>query len=211
MHGFFEIFLKSPMMMLNAIVSVFAVAIILERLYVLMFRYSTDGRSFMQNVERHVLANDITQAINFSNTSSAPLATVVKSGLVKANRGGMAVSMGVDEALLQVTPLVEKRIGSLWAIANVATLIGLIGTILGIMTTFTSLAEASAEARAKLMGIGIAEALYNTAFGLIIAVLCIVAHLFLSGLAKKIIGDLDYYSSRLENLLTLRHDADKAA
>lgn len=211
MAGFFEIFMKSPLMMLNAVVSVFAVAVILERLYLLMFRYSTDGRTFMQNVERHVLANDITQAINYSNTSSAPLATVVKSGLVKANRGGMAVSMGVDEALLQVTPMVEKRIGSLWAIANVATLVGLIGTILGIMTTFTSLSEASAEARAKLMGIGIAEALYNTAFGLIIAVACIIAHLFLSGLAKKIIGDLDYYSSRLENLLTLRHDAEKAA
>jgi len=202
---------KSPLMIINAVVSIFAVAVILERMFLLMFKYSADGRTFMQNIERHILANDITQAINYSNTSSTPLATVVKSGLVKANRGGMAVSMGVDEALLQVTPLVEKRIGSLWAIANVATLLGLIGTILGIMTTFTSLSEASAEARAKLMGIGIAEALYNTAFGLFIAVACIIAHLFLSGLAKKIISDLDYYSSRLENLLTLRHDADKVA
>lgn len=211
MSGFFEIFMKSPMMILNAIVSVFAVAVILERIFLLIFRYTADGRTFMQNIERYILGNDITQAINYSNTSSTPLATVIKAGLVKANRGGMAVSMGVDEALLQVTPLVEKRIGSLWAIANIATLIGLIGTILGIMTTFTSLAQASAEARAKLMGIGIAEALYNTAFGLLIAVGCIVAHLFLSGIAKKIIADLDYYSSRLENLLTLRHDAERAA
>ncbi|MCB0307892.1 MAG: MotA/TolQ/ExbB proton channel family protein [Bacteroidetes bacterium] len=211
MAGFFEIFVKSPMMIVNAIVSIFAVGVILERMFLLIFRYTADGRGFMQNIEKFVLANDLTQAINFSNTSSTPLATVVKAGLVKANRGGMAVSMGVDEALLQVTPQVEKRIGSLWAIANIATLIGLIGTILGIMTTFTSLSEASAEARAKLMGIGIAEALYNTAFGLLIAVGCIVAHLFLSGLAKKIIADLDYYSSRLENLLTLRHEAEKVA
>jgi biopolymer transport protein ExbB/TolQ len=53
--------------------------------------------------------------------------------------------------------------------------------------------------------------MYNTAFGLMIAVTCIFAHLALSGIAKRIIGDLDYYSSRLENLLTLRHEADKAA
>ena len=78
MAGFFEIFMKSPLMIINAIVSIFAVAVILERTFLLMFKYSADGRTFMQNVERHILANDITQAINYSNTSSTPLAKVVK-------------------------------------------------------------------------------------------------------------------------------------
>ncbi|HLG20930.1 MAG TPA: MotA/TolQ/ExbB proton channel family protein [Bdellovibrionota bacterium] len=197
-------------MIVNLIVSILAGAVILERFFMLLTRLTADGKNFMQNIERYVLANDLTQAINYCNTSQAPLATVVKAGLVKANRGGMAISMGVDEALLQVTPLVEKRIGTLWSFANIATLIGLIGTIVGLITAFTGLSVATPEQRALLLGSGIAEALYNTAFGLVIAVSCIMSHLFLSGIAKKIIGDLDYYSSRLENLLTLRQDAEKA-
>ena len=211
MSSLFEVYKHSPFMWANTIVSIVAVAVILERAYTLLFKHTADGKGFMQNVERYVLANDVTQAINYSNTSNTPLATVVKSGLVKANRGGMAVSMGVDEALLQVTPQVEKRIGSLWAIANIATLIGLIGTIWGLSTSFKALGALSAAERAQFMGFGIAEALYNTFFGLSIAVICIIAHLLLSGIAKKIIADLDYYTSRLENLLTLRSDADKAA
>lgn len=210
MSGFLDVFIDSKFMWVNAGVSICAVAFILERFWALFFRYSSDGKSFMQSIERHVLANDLTQAINYCNTSSTPLATVVKSGLVKANRGGMAVSMGVDEALLQVTPMIEKRIGSLWSFANIATLIGLIGTISGLITSFGGLSVATPEQRADLLGFGIAEALYNTALGLSIAVVCIFSHLGLSGIAKKIIADLDYYSSRLENLLTLRHDAEKA-
>jgi biopolymer transport protein ExbB len=211
MQGLMQVYLESPFMWVNTIVSIMAVGVILERFYFLLFRFSSDGKGFMQNIERYVLANDLTQAINYCNTSSSPLSTVVKSGLVKANRGGMAISMGVDEALLQVTPQIEKRIGSLWSLANIATLVGLIGTIVGLIKSFTGLSVATPEQRATLLGVGIAEALYNTALGLIIAVMCIFAHLLLAGIGKKIIGELDYYSSRLENLLTLRHDADKAA
>ena len=210
MNSLFDVYKESPFMWFNTMVSIIAIAVILERAFVLLFRYNSDGKGFMQNVERHILANDLTQAINYCNTSSTPLATVVKSGLVKANRGGMAISMGIDEALLQVTPQVEKRVGSLWAIANIATLVGLIGTIYGLIRSFTGLAAMSAEARAQFLGLGIAEALYNTLLGLGIAVVCIFSHMLLSGMAKRIISDLDYYTSRLENLLTLRHDAERS-
>ncbi|MFH1262080.1 MAG: MotA/TolQ/ExbB proton channel family protein [Pseudomonadota bacterium] len=211
MGNFIVVYRDSPFMWFNTIISIMSVGVILERFFLLFFRYSSDSKGFMQTIERHILANDLTQAINYCNTSSTPLAAVVKSGLVKANRGGMAVSMGVDEALLQVTPSVEKRIGTLWSLANIATLVGLIGTIYGLILSFSGLSVATPEQRATLLGTGIAEAMYNTAFGLIIAVVCIFAHLMLSGVAKKILGDLDYYTSRLENLLTLRHDAEKAA
>lgn len=211
MGNFTDVYLGSPFLWLNTLVSIMAVGVILERFFLLFFKYSSDSKTFMQNIERYVLANDLTQAINYCNTSGSPLATVVKSGLVKANRGGMAVSMGVDEALLQVTPQIEKRIGTLWSLANIATLVGLIGTIIGLIMSFRGLSVATPEQRATLLGTGIAEAMYNTAAGLLIAVVCIFSHLLLSGVAKKIIGDLDYYSSRLENLLTLRHDAEKAA
>ncbi len=210
----FSVFLKeaTPFFWVNLVViSPMAIAVIFERFYALLMKHSFDGKNFMKNIESYVLANDLTQAINYCNTSKTPLATVVKAGLVKANRSNMAVSMAIDEALLQVTPQIEKRIGSLWSFANIATLIGLIGTIFGLMDSFLGLSEATPEDRAKLLGAGIAEALYNTAAGLVIAVICIFFHLVLSGIAKRIIGDLDYFSSRLENLLALRNDSEKAA
>ncbi len=209
MSDFWTVYKESPFMMVNTLVSIMAIAVILERFFVLLFRYSADGKGFMQTVERYVLGNDVTQAINYSNTSNTPLSIVVKSGLVKANRGGGAVSAGIDEALLQVTPKIERRVGALWSLANIATLIGLIGTVWGLVSSFSGLSQASPEQRATLLGAGIAEALYNTLLGLSIAVICIFAHLFISGVAKKIIADLDYYTSRLENLLAMRHEAEK--
>lgn len=203
MHGFFDVYKASPFMWVNTIVSLIAVAVILYRLFTLL-RYQVNGQKFMQNIERYVLSNDLNQAINHCSTSTAPLSTVVKSGLIKANQGPMAVSMGLDEATLQVTPKVEKGVNSLWSIANIATLVGLIGTISGLIQSFSGLSVATPEQRATLLGAGIAEALFNTAFGLIIAVICIFAHMVLSGFAKGILSDIDYSSSRLENLLMIR-------
>jgi biopolymer transport protein ExbB len=208
MHGFFEVYSSSPFMMLNTIVSIFAIAIIVYRAITLM-RYQVNGGKFMQNIEKYVLSNDLNQAINHCSTSSAPLSTVVKSGLIKANQGPMAVSMGLDEATLQVTPKVEKGVNSLWSIANIATLVGLIGTIWGLILSFSGLSVATPEQRAQLLGAGIAEALYNTAFGLLIAVTCIAAHMILSGIAKGILSEIDYSSSRLENLLMLRNEGGR--
>lgn len=206
MHGFFEVFAQSPFMWVNTIVSIFAIAIIVYRLFTLM-SYQVNGQKFMQNVEKYVLSNDLNQAINHCSTSNAPLSTVVKSGLIKANQGPMAISMGLDEATLHVTPKVEKGVNALWSIANIATLVGLIGTISGLIQSFSGLSVATPEQRATLLGAGIAEALFNTAFGLIIAVTCIFAHMLLSGIAKGILGDIDYSASRLENLLMIRSEA----
>ncbi|MEZ4845433.1 MAG: MotA/TolQ/ExbB proton channel family protein [Bdellovibrionota bacterium] len=208
MHGFFEVYGASPFMWLNTIVSIFAIGIIAYRLITLM-RYQVNGGKFMQNVEKYVLSNDLNQAINHCSTSSAPLSAVVKSGLIKANQGPMAVSMGLDEATLQVTPKVEKGVNALWSIANIATLVGLIGTIWGLILSFSGLSVATPEQRAQLLGAGIAEALYNTAFGLLIAVTCIFAHMILSGIAKGILSEIDYSSSRLENLLMLRNEGGR--
>jgi len=208
MHGFFEVYGSSPFMLLNTVVSIFAIAIIVYRAITLI-RYQVNGQKFMQNVEKYVLSNDLNQAINHCSTSNAPLSTVVKSGLIKANQGPMAVSMGLDEAALQVTPKVEKYVNALWSIANIATLIGLVGTIWGLILSFSGLSVATPEQRAQLLGAGIAEALYNTAFGLLIAVTCIAAHMILSGMVKGILSDIDYSSSRLENLLMLRNEGGR--
>ena len=125
----------------------------------------------------------------------------MRAGLTRASKGDQEVARALEEAVLEVTPAISKRISSLWSLANVATLIGLIGTITGLIRTFRSLAAASPEMKATLLSQGIAEAMNNTAFGLTIAVVCIVAHLLLSSKAKAMIEEIEYNALRLENLL----------
>ena len=98
-------------------------------------------------------------------------------------------------------PEVKTRIGALWSLANIVTLVGLLGTITGLIRTFGAIGEANpAEQRTKLSE-GIAEAMYNTAFGLSIALICMVSHLLLSAAMKKVVSDLEAFSLRFENLL----------
>ena len=90
----------------------------------------------------------------------------------------------------------------LWSIANVATLIGLIGTITGLIGAFAAVALASPDQKSALLTKGISEAMNNTAFGLSIAVTCILAHMFLSGTTKKIAEGTEYGAVKIENILT---------
>ena len=82
-----------------------------------------------------------------------------------------------------------------------ATLVGLIGTITGLIGTFKSLGAASPEMKQSMLSKGISEAMNNTAFGLTIAVVCIVAHLLLTSKAKAMIEEIEFNALKLENLL----------
>ena len=93
--------------------------------------------------------------------------------------------MAVEEAMLEVRPPLQARVSWLWAIANIATLIGLIGTIFGLIRSFKATAAVQADQKAAALAKGIAEAMNNTAFGLSIAVFCIVSHLVLNNQVTK--------------------------
>ena len=114
----------------------------------------------------------------------------------------------MSEKIGELKPAVEKRIGSLWSLANIATLVGLLGTVLGLIHTFGAVSAPglSAADRQRILANGIAEAMYNTALGLGIAVLCMFFHMILNAWAKRIKQDLERTTMRLENLLTLKRE-----
>jgi biopolymer transport protein ExbB/TolQ len=194
-----------PFMFVNVATSAVAIAIIVERTVVLAFRLNLNAPPFMEQVQKLVLAGNIDRAAKLCAAApNAALARVVKAGLSRANRGDQEVGRALEEAVLEVTPQVTKRIQPLWSLANVATLVGLIGTITGLIGTFKSLGAASPEMKQLMLSKGISEAMNNTAFGLTIAVVCIVAHLLLSSKAKAMIEEVEYSALRLENLLSRR-------
>ncbi len=194
-----------PAMVVNLGTCVVAVAIIIERIIVLAFRLNLNAPPFMEQVQKLVLSGNVDRAVKLCGAApDAALSRVVRAGLTRAGRGEQEVSRALEEAVLEVTPSISKRISALWSLANVATLVGLIGTITGLIRTFRSLSAASPEMKAVLLSKGIAEAMNNTALGLTIAVTCIVAHLLLNSKAKAMIESVEYNALRLENLLTRR-------
>jgi biopolymer transport protein ExbB/TolQ len=159
----------------------------------------------LAQVQKLVMANDIERAIKLCNAApSAALPKVVKAGLTRANRGEMEIRNAVEEATLAIVPVLQKRTPNLASIANMATLLGLLGTITGLITAFRAVGAVSPELKAKVLAQGVAEAMYTTAFGLAIAVVCMFGHLFLTNMTKKIIDEIDQYSVKLENLLISR-------
>lgn len=189
-------------MILNLCMLVFALAVIAERSFVVFFRLRISDKDFMEAVEKQLTAGNMEKAVKLTQLApNAPLSKVVKSGLGAVRYGPEAVTSAIDEAILEVTPAIKKRIEMLWSLANVATLVGLIGTISGLISAFKSISNADPETKAKLLTLGISEAMNNTAFGLLIAVTCIMAHMVLSTATKKIADGAEHGGIRLENIL----------
>jgi biopolymer transport protein ExbB/TolQ len=160
----------------------------------------------MDEIKKFVQTGDITGAIRFcKNKEQSALARVVKEGLSRANRGPDQIQNAIEEAALEVTPQITVRGTLLQNIANVATLLGLLGTILGLIDAFTALAEISDPAQqGKMLTKGISVAMNTTAFGLMVAIPALLSHVWLSGITKKILDEIEHYSVKLENLLVTR-------
>jgi|DewCreStandDraft_4_1066084.scaffolds.fasta_scaffold00284_37 biopolymer transport protein ExbB/TolQ len=194
-----------PFLYVNCVMLCWGVATIIERIIFIFFRYNVNAEAFMAQVQKLVLANNIERAIKLCNAApAAALPKVVKAGLTRSNRGEVEIQNAVEEATLEIVPILQKRTPNLAQIANLATLIGLLGTITGLITAFRAVGAVSPELKAKVLSQGISEAMYNTAFGLSIAILCMIGHLFLTNMTKKIIDEIDQYSVKLVNLLISR-------
>ncbi len=197
---FFQV--GGPFMFVNIAVSAVAVAIVIERFLALGFRLNLNAGPFMEQVQKLVISGNVDRAVKLCGAApKAALSRVVRAGLTRASKGETEVARALEEAVLEVTPGISKRIPALWSLANVATLVGLIGTIVGLIGTFRSLGAASPELKQQMLSKGISEAMNNTAFGLIIAVTCIVGHLLLTSKAKGMVEEIEYNALKLENLL----------
>ncbi len=188
-----------------AFVSVFGIAIIIERFIFLFFKYNINANQFMAQIQKLVMANNIDRAIKLCNAApSAALPKVIKAGLTRANKGEMEIANAVEEATLEVIPNITKRTPTLQSVANIATLLGLLGTIIGLINAFEAVATAPPEMKSQMLTGAISIAMNTTAFGLIVAIPTLAGYVFLNNVTKKIIDEIDQYSVKLQNLLVSR-------
>src|SRR5690349_7443077 len=136
-----EAFKHNPtFMVLNFIASAVVLTIVVERFAFQVTRYRVNSNEFFAQIKKLVTAGNIDRAIKLCEASDYPILQLVKSGLTHANKGPDEIDAALSEKLGDLKPAVEKRIGALWSLANIATLIGLLGTVSGLIHTFGAVA-----------------------------------------------------------------------
>jgi biopolymer transport protein ExbB/TolQ len=201
-------FIQSGGIFMWIIVFIWAVgvAIALERFMKLSFRYDVDGSSFMNELQRYILSNDIQGAIRVCSGSLAALPKVLKGGLKRAMQSPQQVQNAIDATALEVIPKVELRLNYLQLIANISTLFGLLGTIQGLIQTFSAVGEADPAQKGELLAAGISTAMNTTFLGLMAAISIMILHTFLTSKSEKIINEIDEFSVKLLDLLGTKRE-----
>ncbi len=182
------------------------IAISLERFMKLSFKFDVDGSSFMNELQRYILSNDIQGAIRVCSGSVAALPKVLKSGLKRASQSTQQVQNAIDATALEVIPKVELRLNYLQMIANISTLFGLLGTIQGLIQSFSAVASADPAQKAELLATGISKAMNTTFLGLLAAISIMMLHTFLSSKSEKIINEIDEFSVKLLDILGTKNE-----
>lgn len=187
----------------------FSVAVALERFKKLSFTFDVDGPSFMNELQRYILSNDIQGAIRICSGSNAALPKVLKSGLKRANQSPEQIQNAIDATALEVIPKVENRLPYLSLAANLSTLFGLLGTIQGLIQSFSAVSAADPAQKAEVLAKGIAVAMNTTALGLFSAITIMMVHAFLVAKSEKIINEVDEFSVKLIDLLGTKKASDE--
>ncbi|MFH0921088.1 MAG: MotA/TolQ/ExbB proton channel family protein [Fibrobacterota bacterium] len=186
-----------------------AAAVVVERVIFYFFTCRESGSHLVAGIVKKLNDGDSDGAKTMAHAGRSPLHALL-SVAVDRFTGGMAVAEieeGVQEAAIREMPRLMQRLNYLSLFANIATLLGLIGTISGLQASFSSLASVEASKKAALLAAGIAEAMNCTAFGLITAVPCMVLYTFLYNKQHQISKDLDESLVRFLNYLKKKKSA----
>jgi biopolymer transport protein ExbB/TolQ len=149
------------------------------------------------------------QALEFAISSKAALSNILGYGLhrIKTGRKRDDIEMAMEEGLMEVIPRLEKRTPYLAIFANLATLLGLLGTIMGLIEAFTVVSAANPNDKANLLSASISVAMNTTAFGLMVAIPLLFVHAVMQSKTTELVDSLEMATVRFTNLIaTHKHD-----
>lgn len=165
-----DLFLKGGILMYPILFcSILAVVIIIERFMVLR-RASIDAGQFMMKLRSVLQRGDIMAGVNFCSKTPAPIASILKKGLLKYPEGHDRVREAIENAGKEETFKLEHRLGILASLAGIAPLLGFLGTVTGMIEAFRTIEQLSGAVNPSDLAGGIWEALLTTAFGLMIGI-----------------------------------------
>ncbi len=197
-----------PFMWVILVVFAAAVAIVLERFIFYFFICKINGVKLVADVAKALNNNKIEEAKKVACCKQAPVNVLISTAIERYGAGMTVedIQEGVDETAIKEVPKMSQRLNYLSLFANIATLLGLLGTIAGLQVSFTSLAAVEAAKKATMLAQGISQAMNTTAFGLIVAVPCMIFYTILSNKQQALTRDLDEAVVRLLNYMKKRRN-----
>jgi biopolymer transport protein ExbB/TolQ len=194
-----------------AVILVFIIAFTAERVTYLFFRARINKNDFINTMHKYLYQGNLQRAITYCSSNQAPMANIIKAGLLRVDGTEAEIQSAMDEVALVELPRIEKRTGYLAMLGNVAVLAGLLGTITGLIHAFAAVSFADAAEKAVLLAKGISEAMNCTAFGLGSAIIGLLSFSVLSGATQHIIDDINESTVRMLNLILANRDKLNAA
>lgn len=197
-----------PMMYLIIIASILAFGVVLERIYFLN-KARIDSGKFMDDITNVLKRNKIIEAIEMCNATPGPIAHIVKAAILKHDRSKPEIRESVEEAAQLEIPRMERHLPVLATVAHIAPLLGLVGTVTGMIKSFQVIQQKAAAMvpvnPGDLAG-GIWEALLATLAGLAVAIPTYVAYNYLVSEVDNLVCDMETSATDIVNLLSSRRD-----
>lgn len=197
-----------PLMYLIILCSIVALAVAIERLYH-FYRARININKFMESISNTLKRNRIMEALDLCEQTPGPVAHIMKAGILKHDRSRQEIKEAIEDAGIYEVPRLEKNLGALATIAHISPLLGLLGTVTGMVRAFQVIQEKATSLHpvspGDLAG-GIWEALITTAAGLIVAIPTFVAYNYLVSRVKGFILGMERAATELLGILGQRGD-----
>lgn len=182
-------------------VSVISIAIIVERA-VYLFRASVDKDKLLALLKSQVMSGNVQGAIKVCSGNPTPMTRIVQAGLMKFNKTDEEVQAAMDEGALRELPKINARTPYLAMTANLSVMLGLLGTISGMIKSFGSVGSEEGGNKSVELAQGIAEALNCTAFGIATSLMALLGYSLLQGKTTRVSDDINEVTVQVVNLVT---------
>ena len=187
------------------ILVVFAVgaAIAIER-YVTLTKVTSQNQSLWSQIQPALVEGDFDRARELTSEDDSTISRLLSMGLDRqgAVRRREDIEIAMEESMMEIIPQLEKRTPYVALASNIATLLGLLGTIMGLISAFTAVANANPAEKADLLSASISVAMNTTAFGLIVAIPLLVTNQVLMAKTSEIIDSLEMASVKALNVIS---------
>jgi biopolymer transport protein ExbB len=197
----YSVFAKGgPVMWLLVVLGVAAVIIFVERT-LFLHRGQIRSTEFLNGIKNLLEKNRLMEALTLGEETPGPVAKVVKAGLRHAGDDEQALRFAVQEAALAEIPILERRISALAAIAQIAPMFGLLGTLLGMFSVFRLFNQGGSYATPEVLAGGMWQALLTAVAGLVVAIPAQLGRHFLSGRVRALVQDMEWAGNELMRFL----------
>ncbi|MBM3824188.1 MAG: MotA/TolQ/ExbB proton channel family protein [Verrucomicrobia bacterium] len=197
------------MMWLLLLLSAVAVATLIERV-LLYHREQINSAEFLSGVRNVLKRDNVVEALSICDATPGPVARMVKAAVLSRDKGREGIREALEEAGAAEIPRLEEKLNILATIAQIAPILGLLGTVVGFMSVFEVLEQGGRYVRIELLSGGIWKAMICTAFGLAVSVPAYLGYNFLVSRVNSIVLDMERASTDILNMLSEKNSGPKA-